>query len=323
VSQPRLWRYKNFKNNIFSKLLRSIPSTLHSSMKRLFLIGCARSGTTLLQSLLAAHPTIASFPESGFFNYLFSDSEPICNRLGFISRRAKPRLAKFWEESGHNPEPPPLLTLFPHQLTAHFSKALDQVTAEQSKTVWIEKTPTHLYHLDYISQHISQPKFIHVIREGKDAIASLYDVRTKYPKQWINQFAGTELCVNHCINRWLKDVSTSLQYVNSPNHTFVRYEALTTNPHATLEQLCEFIGITFTSHMLDGYSFAARQVSLAREPWKRGVSSPILNANSTKFYHLFDRQQQEYILQCTSTIDLSILPKADMALREDALASAA
>ncbi|MGL4503377.1 MAG: sulfotransferase family protein, partial [Planktothrix sp.] len=37
---------------------------------RIFLVGCPRSGTTLLQSLLAAHPQIASFPESHFFQSL-------------------------------------------------------------------------------------------------------------------------------------------------------------------------------------------------------------------------------------------------------------
>ncbi|NQT53909.1 sulfotransferase, partial [bacterium] len=29
---------------------------------RIFIVGCARSGTTLLQGALAAHPAIASFP---------------------------------------------------------------------------------------------------------------------------------------------------------------------------------------------------------------------------------------------------------------------
>jgi hypothetical protein len=296
-------------------------------MKRLFLIGCARSGTTLLQSLLASHPAVASFPESGFFNHLFAGREPIRNQLGLISRHAKPRLAGFWRDSGCSPEPPSVLTQFPHQLTAHFSNTLDQITAEQGKTVWIEKTPSHVNHLGYISQHISQPKFIHVIREGKDAVASLYDVRTKYPKQWISEFAGTELCVNLCINRWLKDVSTSLRYVGVANHTFVRYEALVANPQATLEELCEFMGIPFTHHMLAGYTLAARQVSLAREPWKLGVALPISNANSTKFYHLFDRQQQDYIVQRTSAVDLGVLPNSvlshhEMSLESDALVGA-
>jgi hypothetical protein len=34
---------------------------------RFFLVGCPRSGTTLLQSLIVAHSQIASFPESKFF----------------------------------------------------------------------------------------------------------------------------------------------------------------------------------------------------------------------------------------------------------------
>ena len=34
---------------------------------RIFVVGCPRSGTTLLQSLIAVHPDVASFPESKFF----------------------------------------------------------------------------------------------------------------------------------------------------------------------------------------------------------------------------------------------------------------
>ncbi|NJM96624.1 MAG: sulfotransferase [Phormidesmis sp. RL_2_1] len=272
-------------------------------MKRFFLVGCARSGTTLLQSLLASHPDIISFPESNFFNHLFPHSEPKRNRLGLISRRAKPRLAEFLQESGYSGHRPSPLALFPSQLTAHFSKTLDQLAAQQNKKIWIEKTPTHIYHLDYISQHISQPRFIHIIRAGKDAVASLYDVRQKYPKQWANEPASIELS----IDRWLKDVSLSLQYVNSPHHHLVSYEALVANPQPTLERLCQFMDVHFTPTMLNSYASTAQQVSLAREPWKAGVASPIRSANSTKFYSLFDGQQQEYILRRTAAIDLSRL----------------
>ena len=41
---------------------------LHASMNaRAFLVGCQRSGTTLLQVLMANHPDIYSFPETFFF----------------------------------------------------------------------------------------------------------------------------------------------------------------------------------------------------------------------------------------------------------------
>ena len=37
------------------------------SKKAVFIIGSARSGTTLLQSMLASHPEVYSFPETHFF----------------------------------------------------------------------------------------------------------------------------------------------------------------------------------------------------------------------------------------------------------------
>lgn len=272
-------------------------------MQRLFLVGCPRSGTTLLQSLLAAHPDVASFPESDFFNHLFPHSEPKRRRLGIISRRAKPKFTQFMQESGHSGHCPSRLILFPRQLTAHFAATLDQLTIQQNKTTWLEKTPTHLYHLDYIAQRIAQSKFIHIIREGKDAVASLYDVRKKYPDQWANEPASVELS----INRWLKDVAISLQYAHSPRHLLVSYEALVTHTQATLAQICQFVGIDFIPTMQSGYTAAAQQVSLAREPWKAAVGVPIHNANATKFYELFDQQQQQHILQRTLAIDLSAL----------------
>ncbi|MGB5915042.1 MAG: sulfotransferase [Phormidesmis sp.] len=269
-------------------------------MKRLFLVGCARSGTTLLQSLLASHPGVASFPESNFFNHLFPHSEPKRKRLGIISRRAKPTLAKFLRESGYKGDRTSPLILFPQQLTAHFSKTLDQLTTQQNKTTWIEKTPSHLYHLDYITQHIERPKFIHIIRAGQDTVASLYDVRKKYPKQWANEPPSIDLA----IERWIKDVSISLQYADVPNHFLLSYEDLVARPQIALENLCKFMDLSFLPTMLSGYIETAHQVSLAREPWKAGVASPIRSANATKFYSLFSPQQQEYILQRVSAIDL-------------------
>ncbi len=275
-------------------------------MQRLFLVGCPRSGTTLLQSLLAAHPEVASFPESEFFNHLFPHSEPKRRRLGIISRRAKPKFAQFLQESGHSGHRPSRLILFPRQFTAHFSATLDQLAIQQNKTTWLEKTPTHLYHLDYITQRIAQPKFIHIIREGKDTVASLYDVRKKYPAQWPNEPASVELSVN----RWLKDVSISLKYAHSPRHLLVSYEALVAHTQATLAQICQFIEIDFIPTMQAGYTAAAQQVSLAREPWKAAVGAPIHNTSATKFCELFDQQQQQYILQRTSAVDLSALSQA-------------
>ena len=281
----------------------SVLNHRSTASRRFFLVGCPRSGTTLLQSLLASHPQIASFPESNFFNHLFSHSEPKRRLVGLVSRRAKPRLANFFQESGHTVQSPAPYSLFPHQLTHYFANTLDQLTCYQGKAIWVEKTPTHLYHLDFIKRHIQQPKFIHIIRDGKDTVASLYDVRKKYPKQWPTEPASVDLSVN----RWLKDVSISLQYVDDPAHFIVRYESLVANPEAILKPLCRFIGVDYLPDMLSRYAATAQLVSLSREPWKAGVAAPIRNANATKFYCLFSQAEQASILERTSAIALETM----------------
>ena len=60
------------------------PASSHST----FLVGCPRSGTTLLQSLIASHPQVYSLPETNFFRLLLHSEE-------FPRRCAPPlRLAK-------------------------------------------------------------------------------------------------------------------------------------------------------------------------------------------------------------------------------------
>ena len=44
-------------------------------MIRLFVVGCSRSGTTIVQRLLAGHKDLISFPETAFFQRLAGDSE--------------------------------------------------------------------------------------------------------------------------------------------------------------------------------------------------------------------------------------------------------
>lgn len=73
--------------------------TSESVKQRFFLVGCPRSGTTLLQSLLAAHPEIISFPESHFFRHL----TPITTwrkRLGLARPSVRKHLENFYDKIG-------------------------------------------------------------------------------------------------------------------------------------------------------------------------------------------------------------------------------
>lgn len=275
---------------------------------RLFLFGCPRSGTTLLQSLLAAHPQILSVPETQFFWYMI----PIYKERWrqFIQWRQwlkvprkgfKAELKNFFENDINRAD---LLqkfsgfTFFRSQYTEKFIAILDALAESEGKKIWLEKSPEHIYHVDYIEKFVPEAKFIHILRNGEDVVASLYDVTRKHPKSW----GGKKWSLNFCIKRWLEAVEISRENLNKPNHIFVRYEDLVENPQAELVRLCEFIGIEFTDSMLQNYGSAAEKLTL--ESGGRTVAREITNRNSQKFQKLFKESEKEYILQQLSQVNL-------------------
>jgi hypothetical protein len=275
--------------------------------ERIFLVGCARSGTTLLQSMLAAHPQIASFPESQFFMHLNPRYEPRRRALGLASQRARPELEKYLHEIGQEKMLQRLsrFAFFPSQYTKTFLEILDTLTAEQGKSLWVEKSPPHLHHIDFIEKLIPEAKFIHILRNGADVVASLYDATHKYPKSaWGNK----PWSIDECIYLWLKGTQSSLSHQHKPNHILVKYEHLVEDPQSVLTELCRFIGVAFNEKMLREYSVAAKGVILKREPWKASVLNKIQNANSTKFYELFDEEQRQYILNRLSEVNVNTQP---------------
>ena len=265
-------------------------STVHIG-RRLFLVGCPRSGTTLLQSMLAAHPRIASFPETHFFERV----SPRFASVGMASpkRRDRRRLLQFLSEVGH-PEMECLIPRYAVTLrrsVGAFVEVLDALTLAQGGTVWVEKTPGHLHYIDLVEAHIPDALFIHLVRNGEDVVASLYEVSTEHPEVW-----GAPATLEECVTRWTGDLKLTQGHIRKPQHTLVRYEQLLDHPQSVLANLCRFIGVEFDPGMLSEHSSVVQKLVLESEIWKDsarvdGLHRPMVR----KFDQLFDQEQQAYI----------------------------
>jgi hypothetical protein len=257
--------------------------------RRAFIVGCPRSGTTLLQSLLAAHSHIVSFPETHFYERLFGGR--LRSILGVPSRKVKSHWKNVLEEIGHTemgsflPEHP----LFIRQYSKAFLQILDTLTRNQGKQVWLEKTPGHLHVIDEIEKYVPHPQFIHILRNGGDNIASLFEAGKRYPKFWSREF-GT---LDQCIQNWITDIRISLKYLQAENHRVVKYESMATHPEMVLEKLCTFIGVPFEAGMVSNYAESADQLILEKEPWKGSIKGPI-TAQTSRFYEYLDEEQRQY-----------------------------
>jgi hypothetical protein len=274
---------------------------------RFFLVGCPRSGTTLLQSLIVAHSQIASFPESKFFQRIVIP-DSIYSKFNLAPLKSRQIFNNFLEDI-NRPELKKLLPLnafFVEQYTKSFIQVLDTVALEEHRSYWLEKTPEHLRRINTIEKLVEDAKFIHIVRNGIDVIASLYEMTQKYPEIW-----GEPRDLERYINRWETDILISSYHLHKPNHFLVRYEDLVANTPAVLAKVCQFMDVSYEGSMLEKRMSVVSSLIRKREYWKQSVNDNLQQASSNKFERVFDLYQKQYILEqlAIKKINLDNLPQ--------------
>ncbi len=196
----------------------------------------------------------------------------------------------------------PSFAIFASQYVNSFVKIFDIMTKEQGKSIWIEKTPEHINYIDYIQSTIPDTKFIHIIRNGTDVVASLYEVTQNYPDLW-----GGKLSIDQCIQKWINAFRISKENRNKDNHYVVRYEHLTSNPNELISNICNYLKIEFKTNMLTDYKQTAEHIKLNGEAWKSSITNDIKETTEKKFNIMFSDSQKQHILKEISNYNINSL----------------
>jgi hypothetical protein len=105
------------------------------------------------------------------------------------------------------------------------------------KTRWLEKTPGNVFAFSPIREIFPTARFVHIVRDGRDAVASL---------------ARRGFSPLLAVSRWYYATLTGIQYREWPNYYELRYEDLVRSPREELTKLCAFLGEPFRESMLQG-----------------------------------------------------------------------
>ena len=274
---------------------------MNHTMGRVFLVGCPRSGTTLLQSLVAAHPDVLSLPETSFFQALRPHQSKYqwIAALGITSRRASLQLRRLSNELGGDPGAVyiPRVPWGPGRFARAFVAVMDEAARAGGKTHWLEKTPKHLFAIAEIQRYVPDSRFLHIVRPGPDVVASLLDVAQRYPDRWERQLdAGGDL-LSRCVSLWNRAVRETARYLDRPEHLIVRYSSLVTSPESVLRQVLSFLSLSMDNDLISRYQQSAADVmDLHVEPWKQQVLGGIRSDTSSKFGSILSEAQQQYVL---------------------------
>lgn len=185
--------------------------------------GCGRSGTTLLLSIISAHPKIYAYPHE-------------------VDAFTK------WRRKKDN-------SLFPVRADRMYRYLLTHKVSKQTHR-WCEKRPFNVLNIpEILEYHGPKSKFIHIVRDARAVCTSRHP--EKPSEYWVS------------IDRYVRDVSAGLKYLDHPQLHTLKYEDLILNTEAEIMKICEFLEEKPVNEIINWYDHATVRQNRA---WFGGVT---------------------------------------------------
>jgi len=221
----------------------------------IFIVGAARSGTTLLQYMLRSHPDI-SLPtaESHFFipffkkSADFGDLTQLENTQRLLEEIYKSRQS-FFDDDVHGIKfnAKELAQVFQQKKLSTVPQIISGIFEEnaqaEGKKRWGDKTPYYILHLDTILEMYPNAQIIHLIRDGRDCALSMLE------RKWDLQIFNTY----HAAYTWDRYVTAGKVFgaKHPASYYEIRYEDILDQPVASIQKLCYFLNIEFNESVIN------------------------------------------------------------------------
>lgn len=260
----------------------AFPESFAVSQDPIFIVGFPRSGTTLVQALLATQENICSFPETHFFFYVQRFVRT--DKSGYVGKDCLPQVFHAINAAMELEFPPAvagaigqaaeerqldLKSLFELIVWQYVSRQTQ--TDDTSRTRWVEKSPYHVFFLRQISTLYPAARFVHVIRNPLYAISSALKMPFGIGHSLFDLADKWRACL---------EIADGFRQDYPGRIDTVRYDDLANDPEGTLARVCGYLGIPFRPDLLSNYKETGRALVLSREYWKKDVlASDIVNSD--------------------------------------------
>ncbi len=223
--------------------------------------------------MLHAHPRIAIPPQTKYLRKIYK------RRLlfGNLAKEANRRKLADWFSNhfdgstklidlGLNGEDVADGILGSHSLGAAAAVPWQLYSAQNQKPRWGDKRPYYIHHMEILRLLYPDAQIIHVIRDGRDVVASLKEM-----PWWRKSVEQSILNWNGAIaNGMAARHSTKLdEYIE------VRYEDLLAGPAGELQRLCQFLGEAYDPSMLRFQDVARTAVPDYKMQWHSATREPL------------------------------------------------
>ncbi|QDT08777.1 sulfotransferase family protein [Stieleria marina] len=202
-----------------------------------FLLGCDRSGTTLVRSILNNHPDV-------MISYEAPASVTLVETFQQYGMRATIEAMRSFEQF----DAVDWLHVFDRldevsdvTLADVVAAANNNLLQQNGKHIWGDKTPAYTRFVDTLASMYPNSVFVHIVRDPRAVAAS-----------WVQTDWGPNTAF-HAGREWQQRVSEadrSLKQLPESRVAVIRFEDFLVDPEKTIQPVCQRIGVPYTSAML-------------------------------------------------------------------------
>lgn len=162
-----------------------------------------------------------------------------------------------------------------HSVVAAFGAVYDAMAEQGKAKSWCCKSLQNINYLSELESYYGdEARYIYLYRDGRDVAVSFRKavVGEKHPYHIANEWASTQ-----------RIALEQRKHIPAKRFFNLSYETLTTSSEKAMRGLCEFLGVTYNSDMLDFHeSSEAKSAAKSSELWSN-VVKPVMADNSNKF----------------------------------------
>ena len=239
-----------------------------------FITGCPRSGTTLLQRMVKVHPLIAVMPEAPWIPRQFSEKNGLTSE-GLVTAELIPQLLEHPKFGRLGIGQEQLLRLMSVGRSVSYSSFVtgifDLYGNPKGKELVGNKTPGFVRKIPTLHHLWPKARVVHLIRDGRDVCLSMIN----RPLHHVNRgpfYTWAQDPVTTAALWWKLNVRLGRQGGNSLGRGLyyeMRYESLVAHPAEECAALCAFLGLPYQEVMLRFHESRKRSAppSDAKHAW--------------------------------------------------------
>jgi sulfotransferase family protein len=233
-----------------SKRIAKETTDYHGRDPYLFIVGCARSGTTLVHRIVDAHPQIAITPEIHWISRQFKSRNALVTPELVSELTGHKRFAQFEiprEQFGGllgSGEAIPYPT-FLNRVFGLYGKINNKPLVGNKTSGYVRRIPT-------LHALWPEAKFVHIIRDGRDVCLSV--LNWKKAERTAGRYASWEEDpVSTTALWWERKVRKAREdggALGPGLYHETLYEDLVDDPERECKRLCEFLGVPYDDAMI-------------------------------------------------------------------------